>query len=345
MPNGVGSRYLIVRLSAVGDCIVSMPIACALKRHDPQAFIAWVVEPLAAKLLRGHPCIDELIVVPRGWWKSPRELKQLRTKLRSLEIDTAIDVQSLTKSALVAWLSGAKRRIGLCRPWGRELSLVMNNVRVQPTSTHVVDAFLEMLRPLGIDAPQVEFRIPEDPAAAAKVAALIDREHAARPLAIINPGAGWASKQWPLDRYAQVAAYLGRRHGVRSIVVWHGDTERSWAEQIVAGSLGEAVHAPPTNLVELGALARRSVLFVGSDTGPLHLAAAVGTSCVGLYGTSHSERTGPYGPNHVRLQAWYQDGTSRQRRSAANTAMQAITVEDVCRACDQVLTRSRSRVA
>jgi ADP-heptose:LPS heptosyltransferase len=142
-----------------------------------------------------------------------------------------------------------------------------------------------------------------------------------------------------------VAAYLGRRHGVRSIVVWHGDTERSWAEQIVAGSLGEAVHAPPTNLVELGALARRSVLFVGSDTGPLHLAAAVGTSCVGLYGTSHSERTGPYGPNHVRLQAWYQDGTSRQRRSAANTAMQAITVEDVCRACDQVLTRSRSRVA
>lgn len=335
------SRYLIVRLSAVGDCILSMPVACALRRHDPHAFIAWVVEPLAAKLLHGHTCIDELIVVPRGWWKSPRELKQLRSKLRSLAIDTAIDVQSLSKSALVAWLSGAKRRIGLRRPWGRELSLVMNNVRVSPSSTHVVDGFLELLRPLGIDSPEVEFRIPEDPAAAAKIAGLVDS-----PLAIINPGAGWASKQWPVERYAQVAAHLGRRHALRSFVVWHGDTERACAEQIVAGSAGHAILASPTNLTELAALARRAALFIGSDTGPLHLAAAVGTPCVGMYGTSRAERTGPYGPGHARLQAWYQDGTSRQRRNADNAAMRAITVEDACRACDEVLARSsHSRVA
>jgi lipopolysaccharide heptosyltransferase I len=334
-------RFLITRLSAVGDCIFTLPVACALRRHVPEAFIAWLVEPLSAGLLRPHDCLDEVIVVPRRWWKSPRASVELRRKLRSLEIDTTIDVQSLNKSAMAAWLSGAKRRIGFARPWGRELSLVLNNVRVREQSDHVVDAYLELLRPLGIEQPQVEFRIPEDPAARAAMAAFIDRELPGRPFAVINPGTTWNSKLWPIDRYAEVARHLGERHGVRSVVIWYGDAEQAMAGQIVAGSAGHALFAPPTKLNEVAALARRAALFLSSDTGPLHLAAAVGTPCVSMYGPTRIGHCGPYGQQHIALQAYYQEGTRYQRRAGDNRAMQAITAAAVCEACDKILRRGR----
>ena len=108
----------------------------------------------------------------------------------------------------------------------------------------------------------------------------------------------------------------------------------------VAGSAGSALLAPPTRLNEVAALARRARLFISSDTGPLHLAAAVGTPSVGLYGTTRVARCGPYGPRHIALQAYYQSGTSRQRRAADNLAMQAITIEQACQACDDVLDRT-----
>lgn len=339
MSRDASPRVLIVRLSAVGDTIFSLPVACALRRHYPQAMIAWVVEPLSALMVRDHDCLDEVIVVPRGWWKSPAELRKLHGRLAELRIDTTLDIQSLTKSALIARLSGAKRRIGFTRPWGRELSLLWNNERVSVQADHVVDGYLEILKPLGIQSPRVEFRIPEDVAARGVMAAFTAREFRGQPLAVINPAASWASKIWPIERYGEVARHLGQRHGLRSVVLWYGDTERGWAEQIVSGSQGQAVLAPPTKLNEVAALARQASLFLSSDTGPLHLAAAMGTPCIGLYGTSRVGRCGPHGSQHIALQAYYQDGTSRQRRSAANLAMQAITVAQVCDACDEILGR------
>jgi lipopolysaccharide heptosyltransferase I len=335
-----GPRFLITRLSAVGDCIFTLPVACALRRHFPEAFIGWVVEPLSAGLVRPHDCLDEVIVVPRRWWKSPRTAWELRRKLRSLAIDTAIDVQSLNKSAMAAWLSGAKQRIGFARPWGRELSLVLNNVRVREKSEHVVDAYLELLAPLGIESPQVEFRIPEDAAARTAMASYREHELHGQPFAVINPGASWNSKLWPIGRYAEVARHLGTRHGVRSVVIWYGDSERAWAEEIVAGASGHSLLARPTTLNEVAALARQARLFISSDTGPLHLAAAVGTPCVAMYGPTPVGHCGPYGPQHIALQAYYQDGTRYQRRAGDNRAMQAITVEQVCAACDEILLRS-----
>ncbi len=336
-------RFLIVRLSALGDCVLSLPVACALRTKYPNAFIAWVAEPLGARLLKSHPCLDEVVVVPRGWWKSPRSVFDLRKKLRALAIDTALDVQSLTKSAMVAWLSGAKQRIGLARPWGRELSLLMNNVRVSPTRDHVVDAFLEMLQPLGIEAPAIEFGISEDATARERMEEFLQRELAGRRPAIIVPFATWHSKSWPIDRYGHVAAHLGRKHGLCSVVPWYGALERAAAEQVVAESEGHAVLAAETNLFDITSLARRAARFVGPDTGLLHLAAAVGTPCVGLYGPTRIERCGPYGKIHVPLQAYYQAGTRRQRRTADNLAMQAIDAAAVCRACDQALLFSTRR--
>jgi lipopolysaccharide heptosyltransferase I len=329
-------RILIVRLSAIGDAIQTMPVACALRERFPDAFLAWAVESRAAALLRGHEALDELIELPRGWLKSPSGVWRLRRRLHDLRFDTAIDVQSLTKSAILAWLSGAKRRIGFGNPGGRELSKWFNNQRVDPTTTHVVDRYVELLRPLGIESPTVRFQVPEREADRAAAERIIGELGVAAGFAIVNPGAGWPSKLWPTDRYAAVARHLGDAWHLPTIVVWAGPAERAMAERIAAAGSMVSV-APPTTLPELAALARRAKLFVGADTGPLHLAAAVGTPCVGLYGPWPAARHGPYGPQHIALQKMFFEGSARARRTAPAIYMESITTEMVCEACDKIM--------
>jgi len=335
-------RILITRLSHIGDCILAMPILNALRAHWPHARIDWVVEKPAAPLLEHHAALDELIVLPRGWLKSPSLVWRLRSELRRRRYEVAIDPQSLTKSSVLGWLAGAKTRIGFAGADGRELSRWLNNRRILRTETHMVSRGLELLRPLGIVSPAVEFRVPVGQPAREMAAECVQRE-GIEEFAALNPGAGWDSRLWPMERYGLVAQHLGQRHGLASLVVWAGPRERRWAEQIVSESQGRARLAPPTTLLELAAILERARLFVGSDTGPLHLAVAVGTRCVSLHGPTLAAQSGPYGPGHRALQAVYLEGTSRQRRRADNESMQAIEVASVCQACDEVLAESASR--
>lgn len=333
------ARILIVRLSAIGDVLHGLPVLNALRDALPRAFIAWVVEGAASQLLRDHKALDELVAVPRKWLKSPRVVLDLRRRLRALRFDAALDLQGLTKSAVAARLSGARRRIGFDGRDGRELSRWLNNERVRAERTHVVDRNLELLAPLGITDPIARFDLDDAPSDVQRAGEILAAEKLADRFAVINPGAGWPSKLWPAERYAAVARYLGTRHAVRSLVVWAGDQERGWAEQIVAGSAGFAQLAPPTSLRELAAVVRRAAIFVGSDTGPLHLAVAVGTPSVGLFGPMPAERNGPYGPRHVAVQKVCLQGTSREKRTAGPESMEAIAVEDACAACEQILGR------
>ncbi|MCY2990358.1 MAG: glycosyltransferase family 9 protein [Planctomycetota bacterium] len=329
-------RILITRLSAIGDCILTMPLLCALRRRFPDALLAWATQPGPAKLLQGHECLDELIVVSRGWLKSPRMIWQLRRRLRALQFDITIDPQGLTKSAVLARLSGAPRRIGFAAPRGRELSVWLNNELQRPTRSHLVDCQLDLLQTLGATPGDVRFAVPSEPAACAAMASFLANAKFSGPFAVINPGAGWDSKLWPADRFAQVAAQLGQRFGLPAVVAWGGDRERGWAAHIAAGAQGQAILAPPTTLPELAALLRKARLLVSSDSGPMHLAAAVGTPCVGLFGPTRPEDCGPYGPGHRTVQAYYQAGTSRQRRRASNDALRAISVDMVLAACEHV---------
>lgn len=332
-------RILIVRLSAIGDAIQTMPVACALRERFPEAFLAWAVESRAASLLRGHEALDELIELPRGWLKSPGGVWQLRRQLHDLRFDTAIDVQSLTKSAILAWLSGAKQRIGFGNPGGRELSKWFNNQRVDPITTHVVDRYIELLRPLGIESPTVRFQVPqrdEDRDAAER---MIGELNLGDGFAMVNPGAGWPSKLWPTDRFAAVATHLYNAWRLPTLVVWAGAAERTMAEQI-AGAGPMVRIAPSTTLPELAALTRRAKLFVGSDTGPLHLAAAVGTPCVGLFGPWPATRHGPYGQRNIALQKMIFEGLARSRRTAPPIYMESISTEMVCEACDRIMVQS-----
>ncbi len=332
-------RILIVRLSAIGDVVQCMPVACALRERFPDAMLAWAVEQTAACLLQGHPALDELIVLPRGWLKSPKTVWQLRRRLRRLKFDTTLEAQGLTKAAVVARLSGAKRRLGFGDPWGRELSPWLNNELVDTPGIHVVDRNLRLLKPLGIDHPTVRFDVPEQQSDRAAAEEMIRQAGLQDGFSMINSGAGWPSKLWPNERYAAVASYLGRSCGLPTLVVYGGRDERLAAEQIAADSEGHARLAPSTTLPQLASLARKSRLFIGSDTGPLHLAAAAGTPCVGLYGPWPAKKHGPYGPQHIALQKMFFDGPTRAKRHASPKYMEAITIDDVCEACAQILQR------
>jgi lipopolysaccharide heptosyltransferase I len=325
-------------MSAIGDVIHGVPVLCALRDAMPDSFLAWVVEGGMGDLLEGHSALDELIRVPRRFWKSPGQIWGLRRQLRALRFDVTIDLQCLSKSAITAWLSGARRRIGKSGDHGRELSGWFNNELTSPGGTHVIDHYLTMLEPLGIREPKVRFDLPEFAADAnAMDAFLRPRGLAGRRFAILNAGAGWPSKIWPAVRYAALARHLGQVHGVPSVAVWGNAEEKLAAERIVEAGARHAQLAPPTTMGELAAICRRAALFVGSDTGPMHLAAAVGTPTVSLHGTSRAEWCGAYGPGNVRLQARYHDGSSLERRKADNAAMQEITVKMVAAACDQLL--------
>jgi ADP-heptose:LPS heptosyltransferase len=329
-------RFLICRLSAVGDTIHTLPLAVALRREWPSAWIGWVVEPGPSPFVAAHGVIDATFIAPKGFLKSPRRAWQLWRELRATRADVAFDPQSLTKSALCGWMSGARYRIGFAPPQGRELAPWLHTHSVKAQATHVVMRYLELLQPLGRTCTDAEtkFQLPHFPAAATKIDQWLHAAGLHQPLAVVNPGAGWDSKVWPAERYALVARQLP----LRSVVVWGNTREQRWAEEIVAGAAGNALLAPPTSLPELTELVRRARLFIGSDTGPLHIAAAVGTACAAVYGPTHRDVCGPFGPGHCVLQAAHDTlGSERKTAGLVSPAMLEVTAADLLASCHTIL--------
>jgi len=332
-------RILIVRLSAIGDCILSVPVLNAIRRNFPTSRIGWVIERGASQLIQGHSALDDLFVVSKQTFQSPRRLWTLVAELRRWKPDTTIDLQGLTKSSIIAWLSGAKNRLGLQRDQfdGRELSCILNNRLYVPDSEHIVHRSLELLRLLGVNDTSIAYDLPEKEEDVRFAQRTIESMQIEGRFAIINVGAGWVSKVWPASRYAFVAKHIGEHWGIPSIVVWSGDQEKKWADAVVADSAGHASIAPPTTLLQLGCLIRSACLFVGSDTGPMHLSVAVGTSTVGLIGPMPIARVAPLGSQNVGLQ------NARLLRASDRKTdcgpMLSIDVDQVVQVCDQLLAR------
>lgn len=342
MAVGGAPRILITRLSHIGDCVLTLPLLHALRRHYPAAFIAWAMERPAASLLGGSRDLDQIILVPRGWLRSVRSAWGLRSELRSFSFDMVFDPQSLTKSAALGWLSGAPIRIGMARPHGREIAPWLNSCWVAPTKAHLVDRSLELLRGVGVHASSTRFPLAIDPTAVQFVVEHLPFPRGT-PFIAINPGGTWRSKQWELDRFAEVAKFARDHLQLHTLVTWAGDHERAMAEHIVSLSLGAAAMAPTTNLKQLAALFTLSRMYLGGDTGPMHIAAAVETPCVALFGPTRPTDSGPCGSQHISLQAWYQSGSCRERRGAENLAMRDISVAQVCEAVRTIANRSLDR--
>jgi lipopolysaccharide heptosyltransferase I len=329
---------LVVKLSAIGDVVHAMPAVASIRRARPEVRIAWVVERGAAALLRNSPCIDKLVEIDTRSWRrgllrreTQRAIAERLGALRSEPFDVAIDFQGLLKSALVAVASGASRRVGFATSDLREpASRVFLNEQVEVGAVdHVIDKNLALVRHLGIEAPgpyEFPIAVPEED----------EREIASRapegPFAILNPGGGWPTKLWPAERYARLADEVCERHGLDSVITF-GPGEEALARRVVEASRCGRVALFPCSLLQFVALARRARLFVGGDTGPLHLAAAAATPVVGIFGPTEPRRNGPFAPDD--LVVGRDDLACRidcYRRSCSHWECPEIPVETVQRA-------------
>ena len=285
-------KVLVVRLSSIGDVIHTIPMVAALIEggHD----VAWAVEPPSAPIVSALPGLGQVFVLPKASAYDWNDRFRIARRLRDFGPDAAIDAQGLWKSAFWTWLSGAPRRIGWDSEYRREgVSSVMlsETPSCAPEDIHVIDQTHALIAPLGISSRgsrRFPIELPEE----AKAKAGLIKASASRPLALIAPGGGWENKLYPPALWGEVA--LGLSGMELSPLILFGPGEEPLADAVVAASSGTARRAPQTSILELAALARVAKVFLAADTGPLHVAGAVGASLVGVFGPTDPARNGPW---------------------------------------------------
>ncbi len=299
-----GSRLLVIKPSSLGDIVHALPTLAALRRRFPSARIAWLVKREWAAVLEGNPHLDGVLALdlsPKGWLSAIRAVRAGR-------FDTVVDLQGLLRSALLGWISGAPARIGFAN--GREGSpwFYTERVPVPSPSMHAVDRYLLTAQYLGADPGEVkpsDFSLPHDAQAEARVEVLLAAGdvQAGATLVAMNPSARWNTKRWPLESFAAVGDRL-QQDGAARVVLIGGHDERHVGMKVM-----RAMRTVPIDLIgqttlkELIVLLRRARLLVTNDSGPMHLAAAVGTPVIALFGPTDPARTGPYGAGHTVLRS------------------------------------------
>lgn len=297
-------RILIVKTSALGDVVHALPVLGALRRHFKEARIAWVVEEWIAPLLLGHPDLDEVIPVRLGAWrKRPvapatlRELARLHRRVAEFSPDIALDLMGNHKAGILAALSFADRRLGAARPFRREpSSAIWINEGVplpEGQSGHAVDRMLALVGGLGVPNEPAEFQ-PDKILPGMETTTEVPSR-----FALLHPGAGWGNKKYPAAGWGRALAALAVETGLPGIVAV-GPGDEGLAAEIVAAS-GGAARAFPAEIPAFAALARRAEIVLGGDSGPTHLAHALGRPVLMIMGPTDPVLHGPYGAPHLAL--------------------------------------------
>ncbi|MFH1980546.1 MAG: glycosyltransferase family 9 protein [Pseudomonadota bacterium] len=331
---------LIVKLSAIGDVIHTLPALNAIRRRYPRAHITWLVEPAAADLIVGHEALDRVLVSQRREWaggiktgpraKSLHRIARFVRALRDTRYDMVLDFQALLKGSLWVALARGRRKIGFGPGMAhQEMSWLLLNERIPAISmeVHALERNLIMLEALGIHTRRVEYRLPVGPDNVRWV-----RQRLAgggRPVVAINPMAKWPTKLWVPERFAVLADRLVTARGA-AVVFTGGPEDRGSVDAIIARMSSPAINlAGETSLKTLAALYASADCLVTTDTGPMHLAAAVALPVVALFGPTAPWRTGPYGRRHRVVRTAAACSPCFKRTCGTCHCMQAITVDDV----------------
>ena len=295
-------KLLLVKLGSLGDIIHTIPAQQRLAQHFPQAQIHWLTEPPYDSLLDRIPGISRVWLADTKKWRRnisslPESIHLIRS-LRHHHFDAALDFQGLVKSALLAKLSGAERVIGFVPHQSREPAsgyfyseTVVGDDGSRP---HAVEINLQLARSLGCSqngaSPLIPLEIPSE--AFDYVEDHLSKNKIVKPI-LVNPGAGWVTKLWPLRNYAQLLLRIHQELG-HGIVLTYGPGEEDLVQEIQTVTAPHAIAAFPTTFLQLAALCRRSRLLIAGDTGPLHLAVALGTPTVAILGPTSPWRNGPF---------------------------------------------------
>jgi heptosyltransferase-1 len=361
-------RILIVRVGAMGDVVHGLAAAAALRKARPDWVIDWAVDPRWADLLvgwdgagvraefertgraGGGPVVDGVVAVRTRLWKArpfsvatARDVLGLRRMLREGRYDFCVDLQGTMRSAVIGWMAGARRFVGPAEP--REgVALGLYGEKVRTGATHVIDQGCEILgaavgRALRVETSR-EARcgtIPVVEADEVWAEAFLDGllgGGEARKIVVMAPTAGWRSKEWPAERFGEVAARL---EGWTTLVN-AGPGSGAVVEAVIRASGGRAL-AAVCSIGQLGALLRRAGLFVGGDTGPMHLADTLGVPVVALFGPTDPARNGPYGGEGSRFRVLRhpESRTDHGRHRVTEAGLAKIMVDEVLEAVREVL--------
>ena len=317
-------NILLIKPSSLGDIVHALPTAAVLRRRFPAASLTWLVKREWADVLEGNPCIDRVLTVDlslAGWPEAVRAV-------RRGQFDLVVDLQGLFRSALLGWLSRASVRIGFAN--GREAShwFYTRRVMVPDPLIHAVERYLLIPRALGA-APQtgaLEFPLAADPAAELRLSQLLNSAGIlpGTALVAVNAGARWPTKQWPPASFAQVADRL-QKEGIRVVVIG-GAAEHHPGTAVLRHMVTSPMDlVGKTGIKDLIALLRRVRLVITNDSGPMHLAAALGTRVVALFGPTDPGRTGPYGPGHMVFHSGVSCSPCLSRRCANPKALECLT--------------------
>ncbi len=351
------AKILIVRLGALGDILHALPAVTGIRALLPDATIGWLVEERwtellcaagttcdSARVCAARPVVNQIHSINtrdlRNGFFRPGPLAEFRAlirSIRSLQYDLALDFQGAIKSAVLASIIGARWKAGFVNP--REpAARFFYSEKFSRIGEHVIEqnhglAAQALQKRFGVnDLPLTPPLLPHDPKAEAWADSEI-RKLGVASFAVVNPGAGWGAKQWPPERYGQVAQALAR-HKLKTLVT-SAPGEETLAQAVVAASNANSF-AISCTIGELIALTRRARLFFGGDTGPLHLAAALQVPVVGLFGPTDHARTGPFGTRAVALRH-AESKTTFSHHKEPDEGLLKITVEEVVSAARHVL--------
>lgn len=341
-------RLLVVRLGAMGDIIHTLPAVAALRVAFPQTALGWLVEERWAELLSAY-ChqagfssrllVDKIHTVNTKRWRKAMLESQTWNEIvgsvrdfRAPHYEVAVDFQGAIRSSFLSRWSGAPRIYGFAHPRESPARILYTDV-VKASGAHIIEQNLSLARAVAGQAltiPDVEF--PHNSRAEQQIDLLLKTKNIGR-FILLSPGAGWGAKQWPTERYAEVAAALAK-DGFASLINF-GPSEESLARAVESASRGSAF-AVTTSIPELIALTRRASLLIGGDTGPLHLAAALRIPVVAIVGPTNPARNGPFGTQSIVLRST-SSITDHSRHAEPEAGLLEITAQQVAAAARQLL--------
>lgn len=309
------NRILIVKMSSIGDVIHALPALAVLRKNFPKAHISWIIEPKSYDIIRAHPYLDEVILAdleaigeklkrPATLLQGIGEIRNLAKKIKAGNYDLVLDLQGLLKSGLSSYFSQAPHRLVYGKNREGSALFATQVVPIRPESLHAVEKCLDVVRFLGIPVEEGDNEqftmavLPEDESFAEEFLAS-QGVKAGEMLIGLNPGAAWITKQWPPSSFAALGDLLIEKYNCK-IVVFGGPTDSHLVDGIASRMKYPPILAGgKTTLKQLAALIKSCKVFIGNDTGPMHLSIAVGTPVVAIFGPTSPIFTGPYGSKQI----------------------------------------------
>jgi heptosyltransferase-1 len=346
-------RILVLRLSAVGDVIRTLPAVKALKEHAPSSSITWIVEEPSQAFLKSQPEVDEVILFPRKrWTKGIRSLRGIRgtigemwgfvKDLRRQKFDVVLDFHGILKSGVLSFLSGSPKRIGYNPRSTKEGNFLFSNVKVKLPSKRIsrFQRNLLLLKGMGMEVKEPKYSLHIPPEDREYVASFFKASLASlhRPLIAIHPGTSPKAifKRWMPDRYAQLADRLVRELNASVLFTW-GEGELEWVEGIRKEMKEPSLLGPKTeSLTQLGEVYRQCNLYIGGDTGPMHIASLMRISAVVIYGPTDPIENEPF-KKHIKVRKEVGCNPCHEYSCKKLVCLKAISAEEVFKAAKEIL--------